>query len=116
MAYKFVLTAKKDQKLYNSPIGRIKLGMVSFHKELVDFNTERCCGGGSYRIDNKNKIIELYDESVDFGLPQFNAIDWKYIEADEDFQDYKITYRFPYTHSTESNKIIDVKPLMKFCL
>ena len=115
MAYKFVLTAKKDQKLYDNPIGMIKLGMVIYHKELVDFNTERCCGGGSYRIDNKKKIIELYDESGDFGLPQFDTIDWKYIEADEDFKDYKITYRFPYMYPVEKREI-DVKPLMKFCL
>lgn len=114
MAYKFIIAVKKDQVHEKHPIGRLKLGMVSYHRDLRS-DDEYVYGGGEFNINNKNKTVEFYEESADFGLPRFDNIDWKYIEWEEEFKDYKITYTFPAYYPVEE-RVIDVKPLINFCL
>ena len=118
MAQKFVLLMPVSDSRIDNPRGKLVLGYVGFHRELRQ-DGYYTCGGGSWIIDEEKKTIELYDYSSDFGEAQFADRDWKYIEFEKQFTDYKITYQYPHyclRGSEHAGELIDVKPLLKYCL
>lgn len=54
--------------------GEFRLGMVFLHKHLLEPGDE-CLGGGYYKFDYAQGMIQLSGESSDFGKPQWDAID-----------------------------------------
>ena len=118
MAYKFIISVSLEQSREKHPVGQLILGMVARHRDLTRPGSYTF-GGGSYHIDNENKTITLDDWSADFGPAQFADRDWKYIECDSDFEGYKVTYQYPNycsNGSEHAGELVDVTPLLKFCL
>lgn len=75
----------------------LKLGKVKFHSDLFNswFKAEdRCIGGGKFHIDQENKEVILYGESVDYGqVPEAHYEDvLRLFESNWRYKDYK-TFR-----------------------
>ena len=118
MAHKFVLLMPYKYSRDEHPVGRLVLGNVGFHRELSQ-DGYYTCGGGYWDIDDEKKTIILDDYSSDFGEAQFADRDWEYIECDEDFAGYKVTYQYPnycMRGSDHAGELVDVTPMLKFCL
>ena len=49
--------------------GRLRMGMVSLHKDLLKHG-EQCVGGGFYEFDYVSNRIVLDRQSMDFGPPK----------------------------------------------
>lgn len=95
MARKFIIAVnKEDYKGHkeNPLVGRIILGNVSFHRDLLGEN-DVCFGGGMFKIDEDNKTLYLNDESVDFGVPRWDE-DYGRLTIDSDFKGWKIIYEY----------------------
>ena len=120
MAHKFVLLMphKYGYPFKERPVGRLILGNVGFHRELAQ-EGYYTCGGGYWDIDDEKKTITLDDYSSDFGEAQFADRDWEYIECDSDFEGYTVTYQYPkycLRGSEHEGELVDVTPMLKFCL
>ena len=72
-------------KFIISKNGRLILGNVEYHFELIPKGEINCHGGGFWEIDEENKILNLSGESSDFGVPKF-----EYLK--DGYGDYKILY------------------------
>ena len=72
-------------KFIISKNGRLILGNVEYHFELIPKGEINCHGGGFWKIDEENKILNLSGESSDFGVPKF-----EYLK--DGYGDYKILY------------------------
>ena len=53
--------------------GKVRIGKATFHKELCT-KKENVIGGGWYYIDLKDRILWLYDKSIDFGTVTFKQL------------------------------------------
>ena len=120
MAHKFVLLMSKKYAYPSKerPVGQLILGNVGYHRELAR-DGYFVCGGGCWDIDDEKKTIILDDYSADFGEAQFADRDWQYIECDSDFEGYKVTYQYPHfclSPSDHAGELVDVTPLLKYCL
>ena len=118
MAQKFVLLMPVKDYRTEHPRGRLVLGLVGFHRELSR-DGYYTCGGGAFLIDEEHKKIELYDYSSDYGEAKFADYDWEYIECDEDFEGYEVTYKYPeycMKGSEHAGELVNVTPLLKYCL
>lgn len=72
MSYpKFILTSE----------GHIRLGMVHLHRELLQ-SGDHCLGGGFYRFDYTRQWLILEHQSMDYGAPQWDAVDALTLPAD----------------------------------
>ena len=86
MECKFIIATKDHY------IGEIRLGLVDLHKDLKKSN-EAVYGGGKFKVDDKNKILKLYDKSFDFGIPIFDG--WEKLKISDDWKGFKIIYTYP---------------------
>ena len=69
--------------------GRLRLGMVTLHHELL-LPGEQCCGGGWYEFNAQRTRMLLYRQSYDYGPPQWQRFDDIYVEAE--YQGMEIVY------------------------
>ena len=67
---KFILTSR----------GRLRLGMVSLHRDLL-MPGEQCYGGGWYEFDAMGTRLLLCRQSYDYGPPRWHLFDDIYVES-----------------------------------
>lgn len=117
MAHKFIIAVRKDERSAKHPVGKLIFGNVEFHSDLVPSKDYTAYGGGMYDIDEEKKEVYLTKHSVDYGHPCFDNVDWKEIQVEEEFKDFKFLYTsdFPSYWGIE-NTTTDVTHLLKFCL
>lgn len=72
-------------KFIISKSGRLILGNVDYHFELIPKGEVGCYGGGFWKVDEENNTLILSGESIDYGVPEF-----KYLK--DGYRDYKIIY------------------------
>lgn len=72
-------------KFIISKDGRLILGNVDYHFELIPKGEVGCYGGGFWRIDEENNTLILLGESIDYGVPEFKYLKYGY-------GDYRIIY------------------------
>lgn len=109
MANKFILICPQEKWDCENPECRIRFGNVVYHKDLLTPGNY-VFGGGSFKFDEKNKMIKLFDNSGDFGYPDW---EWEFqkIYVDEDAEGYRIIYQ---DSSYNGGKEIDITPLLIF--
>ena len=78
---KFIITEK----------GELRLGRVRIHEDLIKKGEKDCYGGGYYEIDIINNVMLLYDESGDYGEPQWNVFET--IKVSKAYRGLRIVYR-----------------------
>ena len=61
--------------------GRLRLGLVTLHRELL-LPGEQCCGGGWYEFNASRTRLLLYRQSYDYGPPQWRRFDDLYVDAE----------------------------------
>ena len=71
--------------------GRLRLGMVSLHSELVN-QGEDCIGGGLYDLDYLSWCLILYRQSHDYGCPRWHLVDTLHVP--EAYRGWRIRYVF----------------------
>lgn len=54
--------------------GKLKLGRVNLHRDLIG-RGEHCLGGGFYEFDYVNSRLMLSGRSFDYGRPQWTQVD-----------------------------------------
>lgn len=78
---KFILTLE----------GRLRLGMVSQHRDLLQPG-EQCIGGGYYEFDYVGQRLLLDRCSYDFGSPRWHLVDTLLVPAA--YRGLRIVYRY----------------------
>lgn len=70
----------KHPKFILTGDGRLRLGMVVMHRDLL-LPFEQCYGGGWYEFDSTLTRLLLCRQSYDYGPPQWYLFDDIYIDA-----------------------------------
>lgn len=70
--------------------GHLRLGMVTFHRDLL-MPHEQCLGGGFYEYDYATNILILSGKSFDYGLPRWSKVD--VLQVPEAYRNIPIVYR-----------------------
>lgn len=78
---KFILTLE----------GRLRLGMVAQHKDLLRPG-EQCIGGGYYAFDYVSRHLLLDRSSYDFGRPRWHLVDVLLVPTA--YRGLRIVYRY----------------------
>lgn len=96
--------------LYNKFVidgqGRLIMGRVEFHFELLGGFGKPCYGGGLYEVDEEEKVVYLSGSSCDFGSPRFEHLK----ELPEEYYPY---YAFKY-NGEEVFPVEDKKPQAEY--
>lgn len=96
--------------LYNKFVidgqGRLIMGRVEFHFELLGGFGKKCYGGGLYEVDEDEKVVYLSGSSSDFGSPRFEHLK----ELPEAYYPY---YTFKY-NGEEVLPVEDNKPQAEY--
>lgn len=104
MANKFIIATKDHY------IGYLRFGMVALHRDLKGGN-ESVYGGGTFEIDEKNKVLKLSGRSDDFGLPIFDG--WDELRISDDWKGFKIIYSYPYGYNHDG-EVLDLTKKLKY--
>ena len=81
----------KEQKFIITLEGRIRLGLVHMHKDLIQEN-DHCIGGGYYQVDAIGGKLMLDRRSLDYGEPRWHYID--VLCVPKDYQGLQIVYEY----------------------
>ena len=89
--------------------GKIIMGNVAYHKDLVS-NEKKVSGGGMFNINKKDELIRFFGSSYKYGWPDVEEVkaavnNWKvYIQKGKLLgKDYKITIDTQFEGSIKLN-------------
>ena len=78
--------------------GRIRLGMVVRHVELMR-RSDECIGGGYYEVDYASNRLLLSGISTDFGIPRWHLVDA--IALPKAYRGMSVVYRYDDPHEED---------------
>lgn len=80
------------QKFIITLDGRLLLGKVFLHRDLLPDGECTCHGGGLWKIDEERGCVILFGRSFGFGLPDFEYVKSVDYEA-TGYREYPIFYQ-----------------------